>query len=265
MPREACAEALDGAVQPARLAPEARAALLNQRYAGASAQEVLEAAVRREFPNGEIALVSSFGAESAALLALVAEVDPATPVLFVETRMLFAETLDYQQRIADRLGLTGVRVVRPDPSDLAASDPEDRLHLSDPDGCCRIRKVAPLERALGPFEAWITGRKRAQSRAREGMALFETDAAGRIKLNPLADWSVAEVRAAMRARGLPPHPLVNQGFPSIGCRPCTTPVEVGEDPRAGRWRGTAKSECGIHVVAGRVVRSPPRRAGPLDG
>ncbi|MEO1330937.1 MAG: phosphoadenylyl-sulfate reductase, partial [Pseudomonadota bacterium] len=188
----------------------------------------------------------------------------ATPVLFVETQMLFPETLAYQQELADRLGLTDVRTIRPAPADLDAVDPGDTLHLSDPDGCCHVRKVLPLERALGPFDAWITGRKRGQSRARAGLRLFETDAAGRIKLNPLAGWSVGEVRAEMARRGLPPHPLVNRGFPSIGCLPCTTPVDVGEDPRAGRWRGRSKEECGIHVIDGRVVRSGPRHAGPLD-
>lgn len=266
MPRDLHAARLfvEPAAPDPALSPAERAAALSARYEGAAAQDVLAAAIEREFPSGRIAMVSSFGAESAALLALVADIDRATPVLFVETQLLFPETLAYQREIAERLDLTDVRVIRPWEGDLAEQDPDAALNQRDPDGCCRIRKVLPLERALKPFDAWVTGRKRGQSQARAGMALFETDAAGRIKVNPLADWSVGRVRAEMARRGLPPHPLVNRGFPSIGCLPCTTPVDVGEDPRAGRWRGKTKDECGIHIVDGKPVRSGPTHAGPLD-
>ncbi|MEM1316233.1 MAG: phosphoadenylyl-sulfate reductase [Pseudomonadota bacterium] len=234
--------------------PAERAACLNRLHAGASAREVLEDAVRREF-RGRIALVSSFGAESAALLHLVSEADPATPVLFLETGMLFAETLQYQRRLAADLGLRDVRMIRAEAGALAAGDPDGTLHGRDPDACCDLRKTRPLAEALLGFDAWITGRKRFQSGRRAALETFEAED-GRVKLNPLAGWSAAEVRAYMARQGLPAHPLVSQGFPSIGCAPCTSRVEAGEDVRAGRWRGRAKDECGIHFVNGKAVRGP---------
>ncbi len=230
-----------------------RAAALNRLNRGKSARELLADAIGAEF-RGRIALVSSFGAESAALLHLVAETDPATPVLFLETGMLFPATLAYQQELAARLGLTDVRLIRPDPADLRAGDPRGDLNGVDPDACCALRKTRPLERALSGFDAWITGRKRFQSAERAALDLYETDAEGRIKLNPLADWDAARIRAHMLEHRLPLHPMAMERFPSLGCAPCTTPVAEGEDPRAGRWRGRGKTECGIHIVDGKVVR-----------
>jgi phosphoadenosine phosphosulfate reductase len=219
----------------------------------------LGAAVRRDFA-GRIALVSSFGAEAVVLLHMVARINPATPVLFNQTGMLFPETLIYQREVAAELGRTNVLVVRPTAASLAAADSCGRLHLADTDACCRLRKVAPLERALEPFAAWITGRKRYQSQTRRALAFAERDAAHRVKLNPLADWTAEDVRAYRTAHGLPPHPLVARGFASIGCAPCTSPVSECEDPRAGRWRGTAKTECGIHFDGTRMVRTGPEGA-----
>ncbi len=230
-----------------------RAAALSRLNRDRTAQELLADAIEREFA-GRIALVSSFGAESAALLHLVAEVDRATPVLFLETGMLFPATLAYQQELADRLGLTDVRLIRPDPADLRAEDPDGTLNASDPDACCDMRKTRPLERALEPFDAWITGRKRFQSAERSVLEIYEADAAGRIKLNPLADWDAKRIRAHMQEHELPLHPMAMERFPSLGCAPCTTPVAEGEDPRAGRWRGRDKTECGIHFVDGKAVR-----------
>lgn len=204
---------------------------------------------------GRIALVSSFGAESVVLLQLVARIAPATPVLFNETGMLFAETLAYQREVAAELGLTNIRIVRPTAASLAASDPSGGLHRTNPNACCALRKVAPIRRALEPFAAWITGRKRFQSGTRQTMPFAERDEAQRVKLNPLADWTPEDIRACMTAHGLPPHPLIAKGYASIGCAPCTTPVAAGEDPRAGRWRGQEKTECGIHFADGRPVRT----------
>jgi phosphoadenosine phosphosulfate reductase len=197
---------------------------------------------------GRTALVSSFGAESVVLLHMVSEVDPATPVLFLDTEMLFPETLAYQEEVAETLGLTGIRRIGP-----AAGDPDGTLHRTDPDACCALRKTEPLERALEPFDAWITGRKRYQGGARRALPLVEPDG-GRLKINPLAAWSREDVGAYMGRHALPRHPLVAKGYPSIGCAPCTTPVSRGEDERAGRWRGTWKDECGIHFENGRLVR-----------
>ena len=246
------------------LSASAQAGVLSRLYEGDTAQDVLGAAIRWDF-RSRIALVSSFGAESAALLHMVAEVDPSTPVLFLETGMLFPETLAYQQELAARLGLTDLRLIRADSGEQAAEDADGLLHQSDADACCALRKTRPLQKALGEFDAWITGRKRGQSSTRHALQLFESDAAHRVKLNPLADWSAEDVRAYMQAHDLPPHPLVASGYPSIGCAPCTTPVRPGEDPRAGRWRGRDKVECGIHVENGKIIRTPREKAAPMDG
>ena len=233
-----------------------RIAALNARYRHRSATSVVEHALR-DSDTGAVALVSSFGAESVVLLHMVAVVDPATPVLFVDTRMLFAETLAYQREVAERLGLQDLRIIRAGATRLAARDPEGDLHRKDPDACCALRKTEPLERALAPFDAWITGRKRFQSGTRAELAFFEEEAGtGRIKINPLAHWAPQDVADYMVNNRLPRHPLVARGYPSIGCAPCTTPVKPGEDPRAGRWRGSDKEECGIHFVDGRMVRGP---------
>lgn len=221
------------------------AAELAVRYEHATAETRLRVAIRDLFP-GRIALVSSFGADSAVLLHLVAAIDRATPVIFVDTKMLFAETLAYRDRLVAQLGLTGVTSYAPDPADLAAQDPEDFLWAREPDRCCHIRKVLPLARALEGYDAWISGRKRYQSRTREHLPVFEAEGT-RVKVNPLADWSAKDVLAAMDRFALPRHELVAKNYLSIGCMPCTSPVRPGEDARAGRWRGKAKVECGIHT------------------
>jgi len=239
-----------------RLSPHANAMVLNRVHAASDAQVLLEDVIRNQYPQG-VALVSSFGADSAVLLHMVSEGDKATPVLFLETGMLFPETLAYQQRLARDLGLTDVRLIRPDAEDLAADDPDGLLHRENTDGCCFLRKTLPLRRALEPFGAWITGRKRAQAATRAGIELFEEDVENAcLKVNPLAHWDGHMVRAYMQAHGLPAHPLVARGYPSIGCAPCTTPVRAGEDPRAGRWRNSEKVECGIHFDGEKWVRGP---------
>ncbi|MEM9013300.1 MAG: phosphoadenylyl-sulfate reductase [Pseudomonadota bacterium] len=227
---------------------------LDRLFDGLAPQKMLETAITGDFA-GRIALVSSFGAESAALLHMVAEIDRTTPVLFLETGMLFPATLAYQQDLADRLGLSDVRLIRPDAGDVRAEDPRGDLHQASTDACCDLRKTRPLERALEGFDAWITGRKRYQSASRARLPLVETDAASRIKLNPLASWDAAAIRTYMDTHALPLHPMVAEGYPSLGCAPCTSRVGEGEDARAGRWRGEEKEECGIHIVNGRIVRA----------
>ena len=208
---------------------------------------------------GRFAMVSSFGADSAVLLHMLARIDAATPVLFIDTLMLFPETLTYQRELAAHLGLTAVRVITPARDEMFAQDPDGILHRAETDQCCALRKIRPFERALDGFDGWVSGRKRFQGGARGSLPMFETDdSSGRIKLNPLTDWSAARIAAYLDHNALPRHPLVARGYPSIGCAPCTGPVAPGEDPRAGRWRGQDKTECGIHVVDGRVIR---RRAG----
>jgi phosphoadenosine phosphosulfate reductase len=194
-----------------------------------------------------LALVSSFGAESAVLLHLAAQVSPTIPVLFLDTGMLFGQTLDYRQQLAAQLGLTDVRDLRPRFEDLATVDPNADLWKTDTDACCHIRKVIPLDAALEGFSAWITGRKRFHGGDRLRLPVVEA-ADGKLKFNPLANWNKADLDAYIAEHDLPEHPLLAFGYPSIGCWPCTTPVEEGSDVRSGRWAGSQKTECGIHTA-----------------
>jgi phosphoadenosine phosphosulfate reductase len=222
----------------------ADASALNERYVGRALDALADSLTDPAF--GSTALVSSFGADSAVLLHMAAQVRRDTPVLFVETGWLFPETLRYAEDLSAWAGLTDVRWLRPEQAALDSKDPKRLRWSYDPDGCCDIRKVEPLERALQGIDLWISGRKSHQNRARAKLALFEPQGE-RLKLNPLHDWSSDRLRAYAAEHGLPPHPLVADGYPSIGCSPCTSRVQPGEDPRAGRWRGWDKSECGIHV------------------
>ncbi len=211
---------------------------------GRDGHDLLRLALREEL-RGEVALVSSFGADSVLLLAMVADIDPAVPVLFLDTDRHFPETLAYQRAVTDFLGLRDVRILRPKPREATAEDPDDALWYDDPDRCCALRKVRPLEAGLEGFSAWVTGRKRHQAATRARLGTVEWEA-GRVKLNPLANWSASMVLAEIARRDLPPHPLVARGYPSIGCANCTRPASGASDSRAGRWSGTAKTECGIH-------------------
>lgn len=226
---EALEEAIDLEARFGRWGPEALVELSIRRFAGG------------------IAAVSSFGADSAVLLDMIARVDRSLPIVFLETGKHFGETLDYRDRLADDLGLTNLRIVRPLESALAGTDPDGLLHRSDPDICCAIRKVEPMARAVEPFRAWFTGRKRFQSDTRRALPVFEA-VGPRIRINPLAAWGTAELAAYMRAHDLRQNPLVAYGYLSIGCFPCTEPARPGEDARSGRWAGHAKTECGIHLA-----------------
>lgn len=220
---------------------------LNRMFRGASTQEMLEAVIRDGLA-GDLAVVSSFGAESAVLLHLIAQVDPTVPVLFLDTGKHFPETLAYRDLLVERLGLNLV-VLTPDPEDLAKRDETGLRWSYDPDGCCEIRKVKPLEKALQGYDASFTGRKAFQAATRANLPRFEvdtSDAQGRLKINPLIDWDASQIEAYFIQHDLPRHPLIAQGYPSIGCSPCTTQVAPGEDPRSGRWKGWDKTECGIH-------------------
>ena len=221
-----------------------RARLLELRYGAADSQAILSAAIHDIFP-GRIAVVSSFGAESAVLLDLVAQVDRTTPVIFLDTGKHFPETLSYRDQLVSRLGLTDVRSVAPAAEDLAWADADGTLWRRSPDLCCRLRKVLPLERALSGFSAWINGRKRFQGGLRGRIPVFEA-ADARLKVNPLADWDLADISKAFADRGLPGHPLAQEGYTSIGCAPCTFKGGGQAGSRSGRWQGRAKTECGIH-------------------
>lgn len=229
-------------VRPAYTAEDAAA--YEARFAGVAAPDMLRTLLTGEL-RGQIAAVTSFGAESAVLLHMVAQADPATPVVFTDTLKMFPATLAYRDTLVERLDLLDVRVIRPDLALLAAKDPDGIRHGYDPDGCCDLRKVEPLARGLTPFEAWISGRKGFQAGTRRALPRFEVEE-GRLKLNPLADWDKAALDGYFERHDLPRHPLEAQGYLSIGCAPCTSIVKPGEDPRAGRWRGFDKVECGIH-------------------
>jgi phosphoadenosine phosphosulfate reductase len=225
---------------------EADAIRLNNMFRGRDTVEMLEV-VLRENMLGDAAIVSSFGAESSVLLHLIASIDPSVPVLFLETGKHFPETITYKEELRQRLGLKDLRDLRPDANLLQQKDENGLRWSYDPDGCCEIRKVLPLKQALAGFDAQFTGRKAFQSSTRNALPRFEIEE-GRLKVNPLADWDRARLEAYMADHDLPAHPLVEQGYPSIGCSPCTSKVAPGEDPRSGRWKGWDKVECGIHVA-----------------
>ena len=228
-------------------APDLPAAdMLDRALREASPAEVVEAALKA-VGREHLALVSSFGTESAALLKVMADVDPAIPVVFLDTGWLFEETLAYRDTLIATLGLRDVRSIKPLEEALSRQDPDRELWFSDPDACCRIRKVEPLARALKPFSAWINGRKRFQGGVRADIPVVEQDGV-RLKFNPFANSSRDEIEAIYKLANLPPHPLVASGFMSVGCMPCTSRTSPDEDARAGRWRGRPKTECGIHTT-----------------
>lgn len=221
---------------------------LNNLFRGSDTVAMLEG-VLRDGLVGEVAAVSSFGAESAVLLHLIGNIDRAVPVLFLDTGRHFPETIAYRDELVERLGLTDVRILTPEASEVAAKDDNGLRWSFDPDGCCEIRKVRPLARALAGFDASFTGRKAFQAATRAHLPRFEidtADAAGRLKINPLIDWTASQIAGYFILHELPQHPLIAAGYPSIGCSPCTRPVAQGEDARSGRWSGWDKVECGIH-------------------
>lgn len=218
---------------------------LNAKYTGQTPQEILRGLMLDDFP-GEVTMVSSFGTESAVLLHMASEIDKDLDVVFINTGKLFGETLRYRNQLIETLGLARVRTIMPKPALLDANDPKGGLWAQNPDRCCYIRKVEPLARALKDVNIWISGRKGFHGGARAKLPLFEL-ADGRIKVNPLAHWSVSDVEGYFARYDLPRHPLEADGYKSVGCMPCTDRVTDGEGARAGRWRGRDKHECGIHV------------------
>ncbi len=228
----------------ADLAALEEASDLEARYGRLEPEDVIALALDRF--EGRIGTVSSFGADSAILLHMIAAADPSVPVMFLDTGKHFEETIAYRDRLAADLGLRDLRILTPDEEALRRHDPDGILHKSDTDACCAIRKVEPMARAVDPFRAWFTGRKRFQSNSRQGLAVFEA-VRGRVRINPLAAWGTSQLASYMRQHRLRENPLVAYGYLSIGCFPCTEPAKPGEDARSGRWSGQAKTECGIHL------------------
>lgn len=226
-------------------------------YGHFDALSLLRVMIKEEF-TAQIALTSSFGADAAVLIALVAEIDPATPILFLDTEKHFQETIDYVEGLKQLLGLTNVIFLKPDPAMVGRLDKDGTLWSAQPNRCCWMRKVEPLERylELHPIRALITGRKRYQTRDRHDMDTIELDETGRFKINPLASWAKEDISREFEKRALPQHPLVGKGYLSIGCFTCTSKVEAGADERSGRWAHTAefpggeqKTECGLHIAS----------------
>ena len=220
---------------------------LGRALRGASPAQVIARALQT-VGREHLAVVSSFGTESAALLKVMTEVDASIPVIFLDTGWLFEETLAYRDTLIETLGLRDVRSIKPRDETLSREDPDRELWFSNPDACCRIRKVEPLARALAPFAGWINGRKRFQGGLRAALPVVEQDGV-RLKFNPFANTSRADIEAIYRLSNLPPHPLEASGYLSVGCMPCTSRTSPDEDARAGRWRGRPKTECGIHTTA----------------
>ena len=240
---------------PATSVFDARLTALDERKAadpffGHSAELTLRKAINKF--QGDIVLATSMGVDSAVLLHMVSRIDSSLPVIFLDTGKHFRETLAYRDELVSRFGLTDFRNITPDAAELAAEDPEGILNQSDQDSCCDLRKVRPLDRVINGFSARITGRKRYQTPERANMAILEEGGA-QVKVNPLAYWTAKDVTQYLRQHDLPPHPLLALGYLSIGCQPCTTRVTAGENPRAGRWRHSDKTECGIHMVDGKWV------------
>ena len=226
---------------------EDHAEALYGRYGGLEGIDLLRAMIEKEYP-GRIAVTSSFGAEAAVLLDMVARVDPSVPILVLDTGKLFPETYEYIDKLTRYLKLSDVRLYRPSDEDVMARDPDGDLYRRDPDACCHMRKAEPLGQALRSFDAWITGRKRFHGAERSKLRTIEAQD-GRIKVNPLATWEQGWIDDTFEERDLPRHPLVAEGYLSIGCTTCTAPVAPGEHMRSGRWRGAGKTECGIHCGA----------------
>lgn len=227
------------------LSKSVRVGQLNRKFRNHSTLELLRQTLK-DPQFGQVALVSSFGADSVVLLHMISVLDPATPIIFIDTELLFHQTLSYQRNLAKDLGLFDLRHITPDREAVFILDPENLMHRNDTDSCCALRKSEPLARSLSGFDGWISGRKRYQGGARIAMELFELDDQQRIKINPLAHWTREDLDGYITKNKLPRHPLVAKGYLSIGCEPCTTPSGTVEDERAGRWRGAAKTECGIH-------------------
>ena len=217
---------------------------LNEAFADATPLDVLSWLASAT--GGKVPLVSSFGADSVVLLKMIAEIDPDYPVLFIDTGKHFLDTLHYRDQLKDHFGLSNLHSITPDAESLKEKDPFGALWISNTDACCDLRKTVPLDNAMQSFDGWITGRKRYQTNERSKLEVFEVDK-GKLKVNPLASWAAKDVADFVKAHSLPGHPLVPKGFLSIGCAPCTSPVEEGSDPRAGRWKDSEKSECGLHI------------------
>ena len=219
--------------------------VLNARFEASSPQEILEWALENYWP--DIVMSSSFQTQSIPLLHIVAQIKPELPIYFLDTGYHFPETLAFRDMLQKKWGLNVIDL-RNEECDRGVVHPGEPLYRTDPDRCCYINKVAPMEKALQDMRAWITGIRHEQTVQRPQANILEQRAHGLIKVNPLLNWTRQELWQYIHEHDLPLHPLFPRGYLSVGCAPCTRPVFPGEDERAGRWAEMDKTECGLHTV-----------------
>ncbi len=220
---------------------------LNEEFEHKKPQEIVAWALN-EF-GGRLAVTSSFGPESGTLLHMVSEVNPATPVLFLETGFHFPETLEYKETLTRLFGLTNVIDLRADAKkrDDLIADYENVPYEKNPDLCCQINKVEPLDAALKNYDGWMSGIRRHQTDFRKSIRIIEEYEGEIYKIGPLVNFTSRDSWWYLKENRIPQHPLYEKGYLSIGCWPCTRPVQAGDDERSGRWAGKSKKECGIHT------------------
>jgi phosphoadenosine phosphosulfate reductase len=219
---------------------------LNQEFESQPSESIVSWAAREFSP--DLAMSTSFGVESAVLLHLVTQIHPSIPVLFTNTGFHFKETLEHRDRLVKRLNLN-LRELKPEIPTEEFLAKNGRLYERDPDSCCAQNKIAPFEKALKDYKAWITGIRHNQADTRKSSHFVENYRDKLVKVNPLLNWTSKMFWDYAKKYELPYHPLWEKGYLSIGCSPecCTRPVKLGEDPRAGRWAGKNKIECGLHT------------------
>lgn len=228
---------------------------LADEFEDRGAQELLAWAVERFA--GRIVLTCSWQHQSSILIDMLHQLGADVRIVELDTGLLFPETYETRDRLIERYGLSVERI---DPRQTVAEQERTEgpeLWRRDPDRCCHLRKVEPLERALVGMDAWITGIRRAQSVTRAGARMLELDPRGVVKVQPLAAWSDEDVKGYLFAHDVPYNPLHDRGYPSIGCTHCTRPVLPGEDSRAGRWADAEKTECGLHLPAQQAAALRP--------
>ncbi len=220
-------------------------ARLSHEFESSTPQEILTWAIDTFWP--QIALSSSFQTQSMPLLHMATQIRRDLLILFLDTGYHFWDSLIFREQIASQWKLNVLDLYRDSRWDHFARQHSRSLPLEDPDLCCYINKVQPMQKALQDLKAWITGIRRDQTAARAHAKILELQPDGLLKVNPLLNWSKVDVETYINQHNLPVHPLLVKGYRSIGCAPCTVAVGVNEDERAGRWAGRSKTECGLHT------------------
>ena len=227
--------------------PEQELGTFNRMLEGKPPQLILRWAVERYYPR--LTMATAFGAEGCCLIHMLAEIEPGVRIFNLDTGYQFPETLQLRERIKERYDIE-VELVRPDQT-VEEYETEHRgpLYVLNPDRCCHDRKLVPLRRAVQGYDAWISAIRRDQTAHRAAAGIVQWDRKfGLVKVNPLLNWTKRDVWNFVAKHDVPYNPLHDQGYPSIGCYPCTRPVADGQDERAGRWAGSSKKECGLHAL-----------------